>query len=764
MGILNFAVRHWSVYLRFTLATPILLLGVATLQQHLVYGRVVGYSYFIAPGLVGTTVGLLLATLFVMRRQVAEQQRKFRSVADLAQEFVYIRRVDGSYEYVSPSCLALTGYPAEVFYAQPSFMNHLVHPEDLPRWLGHVHQMDSRGQAEKLVLRIRSKTGEERWIEHLCSDLRDEHGKILGVRATNLDITDRVLHERELTLAAVAFETSEAILITDNSGHILRVNKAFTQVTGFLPEEVIGRTPAILKSGRHDDRFYALMWQTLKRDGSWSGEMWDRRKNGEIYPKHLTITAVPGADGAVEYYVGTFSDITARKAAEEEINRLAFYDPLTHLPNRRLLIDRLHQALGASDRSGDHGAILFIDLDHFKRLNDTRGHDIGDRLLVEVAKRLQTCIRTEDTVARLGGDEFVVMLEDLNADAADAATKVETVANKILCALNQPYYLKGHYYEGSSSIGATLFQGQKESVDDLLRHADVALYRAKDSGRGAVCFFDPAMQALLNTRAELETDLRNAITRHELRLYYQPQVDGNGRVFGAEALLRWLHPQRGMVAPGEFISFAEECGLIVPMGRWVIETACAQLKSWETHPLMRDLQLAVNISAHQFLQDDFVEETLSLVHASQIAPSRLKFELTESALIGNIEAAIDKIGRLKSAGIGFALDDFGTGYSSLAYLRHLPLDQLKIDRSFVSDVTSENGAAIARTIIDMGRNLGLGVIAEGVETVEQYEFLDRHGCHCYQGYLFSRPLPQDEFKTMLREADTVQSAFTLVSY
>jgi diguanylate cyclase (GGDEF)-like protein/PAS domain S-box-containing protein len=757
-------VRHWSVYLRFTLATLVLLLGIATLQQQMVYGRVIGYSYFIAPATVGTIAGLLIATLVLMRRQVAEGQRKFRAVADLAQEFVYIRRVDGSYEYVSPSCLSLTGYSTETFYAQPSFMNSLIHPEDLPRWLGHVHQMDSRGQAEKLVLRIRTKAGEERWIEHLCSDLRDEQGRILGVRATNLDITDRVLHERELALAAVAFETREAILITDNSGHILRVNKAFTQVTGFAPQEVIGRTPSILKSGRHDDQFYADMWQTLKRDGCWSGEMWDRRKNGEIYPKHLTITAVAGPGAGAEYYVGTFSDITARKAAEEEINRLAFYDPLTRLPNRRLLIDRLHQARGASDRSGFHGAILFIDLDHFKRLNDTRGHDIGDRLLIDVATRLQSCIRTEDTVARLGGDEFVVMLEDLDTDAAEAATKVETVANKILCALNQPYYLKGRYYEGSSSIGVTLFRGQDASVDDLLRQADVALYRAKDSGRGAVCFFDPEMQALLNARAELETDLRNAIARRELCLYYQPQVDARGRVFGAEALLRWLHPQRGMVAPGEFIPFAEECGLIVPMGRWVIETACAQLKSWESRPLTRELQLAVNISAHQFLQDDFVEETLHLVHASRIAPARLKLELTESALIDNLDAAIEKIRTLKAAGIGLSLDDFGTGYSSLAYLRHLPLDQLKIDRSFVSDVTSENGAAIARTIIDMGRNLGLGVIAEGVETLEQYEFLDRHGCHCYQGYLFSRPLPATDFEQLLHETNGVQAAFTLVSY
>jgi diguanylate cyclase (GGDEF)-like protein/PAS domain S-box-containing protein len=724
----------------------------ASYQITVVYGAAPAPRLFVVPLLLGLLIGLLLSTLLALRQEMQETQRKFRAVADLAQEFVYIRRVDGSYEYVSPSCKALTGYGPEEFYARPSFMTTLVHPADQERWNRHVHQMDHHGNAEKLLVRIVTKGGEERWIQHLCSDMRDERGEILGVRSANLDITESVLHERELALAAVAFETHEPILITDRAARILRVNRAFCEVTGFTAEEVIGKTPAILKSGYHEAEFYAAMWRTLVAEGSWSGELWDRRKNGEIYPKFLTITAVRGVDGEVEHYVGTFSDISKRKAAEEEINRLAYFDPLTGLPNRRLLIDRLHQAMSAGERQASHGALLLIDLDHFKTLNDTRGHEVGDQLLIEVAQRLQSSIRTEDTVARLGGDEFVVMLENLGAEAAEAAAQSEAVAEKLLRALNQPFHLKGRYYENSSSIGATLFRGMAESVDDLLRHADVALYRAKEGGRAMARFFDPTMQEMLDARAALEADLRAALAQRQFSLHYQGQFDAAGRLLGAEVLLRWQHPERGLVPPGKFVPYAEECRLIVPIGRWVMQEACRQLHAWRDDPVASRLQLAVNVSALQFLDAGFVEDTLRLVRAHDIGPRRLKIELTESALIGSIDEAIAKMQTLKAAGIEFSLDDFGTGYSSLAYLQRLPLDQLKIDRSFVDAIASDSGAAIAQTIIGMGCNLGLDVIAEGVETAAQFEFLKRHGCHAYQGYLFARPQPADAFERILQDA------------
>lgn len=424
MNILGFVAKHRVSYLSFTALGVGLVIVFASVQMTLLYPNTTP-RYFIVPLLLGTTVGLLLSTLVALRREVLDGQRMFRAVADLAQEFIYVRRVDGTYEYVSPSCAQVTGYAAENFYAQASFMSQLIHPDDRPAWDRHVHRMDHLGRPEKLVVRILARGGDVRWIEHLCSDVRDTRGNIFGVRSTNLDISDRVNHEREMAIAAVAFETHEAILITDRDSRILRVNRAFSEITGYAADEIVGQTPALLRSGRHDAQFYAGMWATLHAQGRWAGEMWDRRKNGEIYPKYLTITTVLDTAGAVAYYVGIFSDITVRKAAEAEINRLAYYDPLTHLPNRRLLLDRLAHTMAASQRHGRHGAVLFIDLDHFKNLNDTRGHEVGDHLLIEVAHRLISCVRAEDTVARLGGDEFVVLLEELGDDATQAAAQVE---------------------------------------------------------------------------------------------------------------------------------------------------------------------------------------------------------------------------------------------------------------------------------------------------------------------------------------------------
>ena len=750
MNVPGFVAKHRTTYLRITPLGIALVLTFATTQMSLLYPDHIPTHYFILPTLLGTIIGLMLATLAALRAEVMDGQRMFRAVADMAQEFIYVRRVDGSYDYVSPSCEQITGYPAEDFYAQPNFMNSLIHDEDRSVWDRHEHQMDHHGIPEKLVIRIQTRSGELRWIEHLCTDVRDAKGNIIGVRSTNLDITERIEHEQALSVAAVAFETHEAIVITDRHSRILRVNRAFSDITGYAADEVIGRTPALLSSGQQDEAFYTEMWATLNTLGRWSGELFDRRKNGEIYPKHLTITAVPDPSGEVAYYVGTFSDITERKEAEEKINRLAYYDQVTNLPNRRLLLDRLAQATAASQRHGRHGAVLFIDIDHFKNLNDTRGHDEGDQLLVEVAESLMACVRAEDTVARLGGDEFVVLLEDLGKGGPAAASLVEATAEKILRAINRPYQLKGKPYHCTSSIGATMFKGQDENIDELLKHADVALYRAKDAGRARLRFFDPAMQAAQDARADMEADLREAITHQQFSLHYQAQVDFAGNILGAEALIRWKHHERGDVSPTEFIPFAEECGLIIPIGRWVLQAACAQIKAWESHPVASQIQLAVNVSARQFMQVDFVEDVILQLQASGADPGRLKLELTESALIDGIDEVIDKMRLLKAIGIHFSLDDFGTGYSSLSYLRRLPLDQLKIDRSFVMDITTNNSdAVIAQTIIGMARNLRLDVIAEGVETKEQLELLERQGCLGFQGFLFSRAVPLDEFEQLM---------------
>ena len=448
-------------------------------------------------------------------------------------------------------------------------------------------------------------------------------------------------------------------------------------------------------------------------------------------------------------------EMAERKRVEVEIKELAFYDPLTNLPNRRLLMDRLRFALVLSARTLHHGAILFIDLDDFKTINDTHGHHIGDLLLQQAARRLTTCVRECDTVARLGGDEFVVMIQNLSEDSVEADARAKRVAQKILGTLSQPYVLVGHEHRSTGSIGITMFSKNRESVEDLLKRADLALYRAKAAGGSAVRSFDPEMQAIVTSRAVLDTDLRRGLEENQFILHYQPQVDGEGHVTGAEALLRWKHPNRGLLHPAEFIPFAEEKGLIEPLGRWVLQAACQQLMAWSLHSATKHLTLAINVSALEFSHPEFVTRMLTVVDHIGADPRKIVLEFTERVMLGSVEDTLAKMNALKARGVRFSLDDFGIGYSSLAYLKSLPLDQLKIDRSFIRDVlTYPNDAAIARSIIALGQSLGLAVIAEGVETEEQRTFLAFHGCRAYQGFLFGSPAPVDD---MLLSPETVRS-------
>ena len=557
--------------------------------------------------------------------------------------------------------------------------------------------------------------------------------------------------DQQLRIAATAFETQEGILITDLNHRIIRVNSAFTRLTGYTAEEAMGQTPEMLKSGEHDADFYPNMWEEIAKNKFWQGEIKSRRKNGEIYLAWLTTTVVVSDDDShVTNYVSVFSDITMRKQAEEQIHQLAFYDALTKLPNRRLLVDRLRHAMTAGVRKLDHGALLFIDLDNFKVLNDTKGHDVGDLLLIETARRLQECVRGADSVARLGGDEFIVMLEGLGAERDQAAAQAKLVGEKIRNALGQLYLLGKIEHHSSCSIGISLFRDHEITVDELLKRADTAMYQAKASGRNALRFFDPSMQAVLESRSLLETELRNALAEKHFSLFYQVQVNSSNQPIGAEALIRWINPTKGVVMPNEFIQLAEETGLILPIGSWVMEAACAQLKLWEDNPLACELKLAVNVSGRQFHQPDFVEMVHQELNKSGVVPSKLKIELTESVVLDDIDDTIAKMHELKKLGIQFSLDDFGTGYSSLSYLTQLPLDQLKIDQSFVHNIdTKHTDAVIVQTIIGMGNILGLEVIAEGVETVAQREFLNRSGCTRYQGYLFSRPVTREEFDNVL---------------
>ena len=452
----------------------------------------------------------------------------------------------------------------------------------------------------------------------------------------------------------------------------------------------------------------------------------------------------------VSFALDNFQLKSRHKRAAEEIARLAFYDSLTGLPNRRLLHDRLQHVLSATSRHHFNGAILFIDLDDFKMLNDTKGHSIGDLLLIEVAARLKSCVREGDTVSRLGGDEFVIILEDLNEDPEKAISQTEFICNKILNVVNQSFALNGFEYRCSTSIGISMFRNQEISEEELLKRADTAMYQAKSAGRNTLRFYDATMHVALESRAELENELRLALGKHQFELYYQVQVDNQNRALGAEALLRWANPKRGMVPPVEFIPIAEGTGLIIPIGNWVLKTACAQLKLWQNDASTRDLTIAVNVSAMQFRQPDFVAQVRHILNDTGAKPGLLKLELTESLLLANVDDIVAKMHELKLLGIYFSLDDFGTGYSSLQYLKLLPLDQLKIDQTFVRDITADsNDASIVQTIVVMSEALGLNVIAEGVETQAQRDFLDLHGCHCYQGYLFGKALPIAEFEARL---------------
>ena len=478
-----------------------------------------------------------------------------------------------------------------------------------------------------------------------------------------------------------------------------------------------------------------------------------KRKDNSTFFAEVTLSSITLQGHPVIYCA--WRDITERKAAAEKIRNLAFYDPLTGLANRRLLMDRLKHALISSARCGDKGVLLFLDLDNFKTLNDTLGHDIGDQLLEQVGKRLVSCVRESDTVARFGGDEFVIMLENLSSDSLEAVNKAETIGNKILKSLAQPYLLGPHEYRNTPSIGATVFNNHDQTVEEVLKQADIAMYQSKKAGRNRLHFFDPYMQASVNKRALLDGNLRHALEHDQFRLYYQPQIGEDGKILGAEALIRWFHPELEIVPPALFIPLAEEIGMIEPIGQWVLETACKQLRVWSRNEYSRNLTLAVNISALQFRQSDFVEQIKALIQRYSINPKLLKLELTESLLINDIDRVVVTMNSLNELGIRFSLDDFGTGYSSLQYLKQLPLTQLKIEQSFTRDIlTDANDEAIISAIIAVAHNLGLNVIAEGVETEAQRKLLLKKGCKDYQGFLFSKPIPIEEFDDLLKHTDS----------
>ena len=633
---------------------------------------------------------------------------------------------------------------------QRSFAARVI-DEDLMRWNHFFQSVKQSDAATSAELTLRGGDG-ALFVAQLVGEHRTSGTGETMILINLSDITKLKLAEVQLRIAATAFEAQQGMMVTDANEVILSVNKAFAEITGYSRDEAVGQTTRLLKSGRHDASFYKAMWASIDACGSWQGEIWNRRKNGEIYPALLSVTAVKNGEGKASHYVGVFTDISARKTIEAKIEHLAFYDPLTGLANRRLLLDRLAQTIATSARHGTQPALLFVDLDEFKNLNDTVGHSAGDALLEQVAKRLVACVREDDTVARLGGDEFVVLLQGLNSVAGEAATQAATVGEKILTSLAQPYQLGDLEHRSTASIGITFVsRDAQQDLDRCLQEADLAMYQAKVAGKNTLRFFESQMQTAMTARVSLQTDLRLGIVKQQFALHYQAQVVEDNRIVGVEALVRWHHPQRGIVSPLDFIPLAEETGMILPLGRWVLETACAQLALWAQVPHMADLTTAVNVSARQFLQVDWVDQVLDILRKTGVNPHRLKLELTESVLASNIQDIIGKMTLLKAQGISFSLDDFGTGYSSLSYLKLLPMDQVKIDRSFVRDIlVNTNDAAIAQMVIVLAKTLGLNVIAEGVETEAQRDALANLGCHAYQGYLCSKPLPLIEFEAFMK--------------
>ncbi len=564
------------------------------------------------------------------------------------------------------------------------------------------------------------------------------------------DITEHMAIEAELRIAATAFSSQEGIMITDAEQRILRVNSAFEATTGYTQEELLGQTPHLLSSGRQDKAFYAEMWKSIKESGYWHGEMWNQRKNGEQFPQSLTITAVSDAKGEITHYVGDFIDLSDIKTAEETISKLSYFDSLTGLANRERLRTLLVTAIGQHTARQQFGGLLMVGLDNFKTINETLGYAAGDQLLVEISQQLQRVLQSTDVVSRYGGDEFLVLMNNIGTDSGTASATLQNTAESILARLDGNYIIGEKSYYNSCSIGATLFGPGADNLQELLKQLDIALFGAKSSGRNRISFFDPALQVTVGERTQLLSELRAAIDRQEFELYYQAQLDRNSNIVGAEALVRWNHPQQGVLSPGRFLAVAEQNGLMLKLGQDILRMGMQQLQNWQSDPERRHLKLSINITADQFYEKNFETNLRTLLEEYTIDASGLMLEFTESMLLHDISTAGNIITRLNERGIKFSIDDFGTGYSSLSYLSRLPMNQLKIDQSFVRNIgQNDKDMAIIRTIIDMAHTLDMEVLAEGVEKEAQQNYLWRHGCDQFQGYLFSRPVPLQDFHELL---------------
>ncbi|MFN2361190.1 MAG: EAL domain-containing protein [Marinobacter sp.] len=676
-----------------------------------------------------------------LQQRAQTNETRLQALIDAIPDLIFVLDESGHFEFVHAADESQLVLPAEKLLG----MNYRdVLPSEVAERFDTVKSRLLTSKTNYTLEYQLFFDGEAKDFEARISVITGDAGHYNGFLAVVRDVTEDKIQETELRIASTAFETHLGIMITDDNGRILRANKAFSRITGYAEHEVVGKTPRILQSGLQDVAFYRQLWSRVKDTGSWEGEIWNRRKNGEVFAEWLTITTVRGASGNLQNYVGTFHDITKRKEAERQVHRLAFYDSLTGLANRALLQERIAEVCKTNSRYGHHAALLYLDIERFKAVNDSKGYSVGDMALKSLAEILSSVVRESDTLARIAGDEFAILLTDLHASPEPAARASEDVAKKIMQTLSRPLLVMEHKVLLEVSIGISMFAGTETPCEQQIQRAEQATQQAKEASKQMenqrIAFFDPDIQAQFVEHVLMEEELRSAITNNELVVFFQPQIRQPDKLTGYELLLRWRHPTHGMVSPGIFIPLAEQSRLILPIGHWVLEQACDRLAEWQKDDDKAGLSLAVNVSVIQFQSNDFITQLGEILEQTGAPPYLLKLEVTESLLMEHPERMAKTMARIREMGVRFSLDDFGTGYSSLSYLKRLPLDQIKIDQSFVKEVASRNAdAAIVNSIISLADGLGLEVIAEGVETETQRQWLVEHGCNHFQGYLFGKP-------------------------